>query len=134
MVLIKKIIEILIMNFKCKALKFLKWLHQHTQKFYQIYFHCTTCYVLKGGKNSRGIRVSSYDPDESSQQQPQPQKYAATEQQVQPSQQQSYNGQNKQPAQPPTLGSSRKFSQKVSTISQNYNEKSMLLSSDEEYQ
>jgi hypothetical protein len=38
---------------------------------------------------------------------------------------------------PPTLGSQRKFipgTQKVSTISSNYNEKSMLLSSDDEYQ
>lgn len=41
---------------------------------------------------------------------------------------------------PPTLGSQRKFmpgavvSQKVATISQNYNEKTMLLSSDDEYQ
>lgn len=42
---------------------------------------------------------------------------------------------------PPTLGSQRKFmvgggggSQKVATISQNYNEKTMLLSSDDECQ
>ncbi|KAG5677183.1 hypothetical protein PVAND_006964 [Polypedilum vanderplanki] len=88
----------------------------------------------KRGKNSRGIRVSSNDPDESNHQ---PQNYAATQQQqFQQQQQQSYNGQNKSVSNiaPPTLGSSRKFSQKVSTISQNYNEKSMLLSSDEEYQ
>lgn len=96
---------------------------------------CTVC-VLKGGKNSRGIRVSSYDPDDSAHQQQQPQNYAATVQQQQPpiQQQQSYNVQSQQTIQAPTLGSSKKFSQKVSTISQNYNEKSMLLSSDEEYQ
>lgn len=40
---------------------------------------------------------------------------------------------------PKTLGNQRKFmpgsqSNKVSTISQNYNEKTMLLSSDDEYQ
>lgn len=84
---------------------------------------------FKGGKNSRGIRVSSYDPDESGQQ---PQNYSATGQQLQQASTQNRPGAT--PPAPPTLGSQRKFSQKVSTISQNYNEKSMLLSSDEEYQ
>lgn len=87
---------------------------------------------FEGGKNARGIRVSSYDPDDSNQQS---QNVSATGQQLQ---QQPYNADPNKPGstiqQPPTLGSTRKFSQKVSTISQNYNEKSMLLSSDEEYQ
>jgi len=84
----------------------------------------------KGGKNARGIRVSSYDPDDSN---TQPQNNPTNGQQTQ---HQPSTGQSKSSsiAQPPTLGSTRKFSQKVSTISQNYNEKSMLLSSDEEYQ
>ena len=84
----------------------------------------------KGGKNARGIRVSSYDPDDSN---TQPQN-TTNGQQAQ--QQLGSGGQSKSASitQPPTLGSTRKFSQKVSTISQNYNEKSMLLSSDEEYQ
>lgn len=67
-----------------------------------------------GGKNTRGIRVASYDPDDPTTQPPtvgdQPSK---------------------------TLGNQRKFmpgSQRVATISQNYNEKTMLLSSDDEYQ
>ena len=80
-------------------------------------------------------RVSSYDPEESAHP---PQNYASTGQQIPQQQQsqqpQSYNGQNRPSNVAPTLGSSRKFSQKVATISQNYNEKSMLLSSDEEYQ
>lgn len=70
--------------------------------------------TILGGKNARGIRVSSYDPDDPSSQQPtgcdQPSK---------------------------TLGNQRKFmpgSQRVATISQNYNEKTMLLSSDDECQ
>lgn len=86
------------------------------------------------------MRVSSYDPDDSNQQ---PQNYAATQSQPQPiqQQQQPQNGQSRPSSAntgatvaPQTLGSIRKFSQKVATISQNYNEKSMLLSSDEEYQ
>lgn len=72
-----------------------------------------------GGKNSRGIRVSSYDPDEQPNQGSQSTGVGG------------YNGASK------TLGTQRKFmpgSQRVSTISQNYNEKTMLLSSDDEYQ
>lgn len=74
-----------------------------------------------GGKGARGIRISSYDPDDP--------------------QHSTTNTGNTQSHQgyiaPPTLGSQRKFmpgAQKVSTISQNYNEKTMLLSSDDEYQ
>ncbi|XP_063702651.1 transmembrane protein 184B isoform X2 [Culicoides brevitarsis] len=73
-----------------------------------------------GGKGARGIRISSYDPDD-------PQNHSTGNAQAQ---QQGYIA-------PPTLGSQRKFmpgAQKVSTISQNYNEKTMLLSSDDEYQ
>lgn len=81
---------------------------------------------FKGGKNSRGVqRVSSYDPDDSIQQ-------TANDSNKPAQQELSKGGSNT--SQPPTLGSTRKFSQKVATISQNYNEKSMLLSSDEEYQ
>lgn len=93
---------------------------------------CELKFNFKGGKNSRGIRVSSYDPEDSNQQ---PQNISATGQQPQEApynSEQAKSGSANQ--QPPTLGSTRKFSQKVSTISQNYNEKSMLLSSDEEYQ
>lgn len=86
-------------------------------------------YNNKGGKNSRGIRVSSYDPDDSNLQ---PQNASTNGPQQTISEAQSKAGLNI--TQPPTLGSTRKFSQKVATISQNYNEKSMLLSSDEEYQ
>ncbi|XP_035908143.1 transmembrane protein 184B isoform X1 [Anopheles stephensi] len=100
-----------------------------------------------GGKNPRGIRVSSYDPDDPSHQLT-GQSHgvgsgAATTG--------SYNGNGAGGGAggahggsyiaPPTLGSQRKFMpgagvvpQKVSTISQNYNEKTMLLSSDDEYQ
>lgn len=76
--------------------------------------------------------MSSYDPDESTQ----PQNYSTTEPQSYNQLQQPQNTQNRQgPIAPPTLGSQRKMAaQKVATISQNYNEKSMLLSSDEEYQ
>lgn len=81
-----------------------------------------------GGKNSRGIRVSSYDPDE-----------------VNSTNHCNTNGSlthvnhNSTPASmaSKTLGNQRKFmpgGQRVATISQNYNEKSMLLSSDDEYQ
>lgn len=93
---------------------------------------------IKGGKNSRGIRVSSQDPDEmgTNQRPQQQQNYTPTSQHnqsnYQPHQQYVQKG---QPQPPPTLGSQRKFNaQKVSTISQNYNEKTMLLSSDDEYQ
>uniref|UniRef100_A0A182WHU1 Transmembrane protein 184B n=1 Tax=Anopheles minimus TaxID=112268 RepID=A0A182WHU1_9DIPT len=101
-----------------------------------------------GGKNPRGIRVSSYDPDDPSHQltghgQSHGVGSGATTG--------SYNGNGAGGAgggghggsyiAPPTLGSQRKFMpgagvvpQKVSTISQNYNEKTMLLSSDDEYQ
>ena len=82
--------------------------------------------------------MSSHDPDEPNQQ---TQNYAATQSQPQQFQQQAPTenrqvGTNTGPTTvaPQTLGSIRKFSQKVATISQNYNEKSMLLSSDEEYQ
>jgi hypothetical protein len=83
---------------------------------------------FKGGKNSRGgnQRVTSYDPDDSTQQ-------TANDSTKAGQQGLAKAGSNN--SQPPTLGSTRKFSQKpVPTISQNYNEKSMLLSSDEEYQ
>ncbi|KFB36078.1 hypothetical protein ZHAS_00003109 [Anopheles sinensis] len=101
--------------------------------------------VIFGGKNPRGIRVSSYDPDDPSnqltghgQQGGHGMGSGATTG--------SYNGNGAgghggSYIAPPTLGSQRKFMpgasvvpQKVSTISQNYNEKTMLLSSDDEYQ
>lgn len=85
-----------------------------------------------GGKNTRGIRVSSYDPDD-------------------PTSQQACGGTGTSGGssggggvnadgssqQTKTLGNQRKFmpgSQRVATISQHYNEKTMLLSSDDEYQ
>ncbi|XP_013111133.1 transmembrane protein 184B isoform X1 [Stomoxys calcitrans] len=74
-----------------------------------------------GGKNSRGIRVSSYDPDDLNQ----------GSVNVNANQHPVANVASK------TLGNQRKFmpgGQRVATISQNYNEKSMLLSSDDEYQ
>ncbi|XP_059609190.1 transmembrane protein 184B isoform X1 [Phlebotomus argentipes] len=74
-----------------------------------------------GGKNSRGIRVASYDPDDPANQ-PTAAPSSATHQ--------SYVASK-------TLGNQRKFmpgSQRVATISHNYNEKTMLLSSDDEYQ
>lgn len=81
---------------------------------------------FKGGKNSRGNqRVSSYDPDDSLQQPANDSTKASQQGLAKP-------GTNT--SQPPTLGSTRKFAQKIPTISTNYNEKSMLLSSDEEYQ
>ncbi|XP_037047502.1 transmembrane protein 184B-like isoform X1 [Bradysia coprophila] len=74
-----------------------------------------------GGKSARGIRVSSYDPDDPNNQ--------------------SQTGNSGTEAggyvASKTLGNQRKFmpgSQRVATISQNYNEKTMLLSSDDEYQ
>lgn len=74
------------------------------------------------------MRVSSYDPDD-------PTSQTATGQ----ADTVSAGGY----VAPKTLGNQRKFmpggkekdgSQKVATISQNYNEKTMLLSSDDEYQ
>ncbi|XP_067647049.1 transmembrane protein 184B isoform X1 [Eurosta solidaginis] len=87
-----------------------------------------------GGKNSRGTRVSSYDPDEPSA--------------AQHGSSTTNNGQVSSTGTPggasmagcvasKTLGNQRKFmpgGQRVATISQNYNEKTMLLSSDDEYQ
>lgn len=71
---------------------------------------------ISGGKNSRGMRVASYDPDD-------PTCGGGT------------------PAPPGPLGarkmqqgSATSGSQRVATISNNYNEKTMLLSSDDEYQ
>lgn len=116
---------------ECKALKLLK----SFEKYLEVLRKLTNLNewenkYFKGGKNTRGIRVSSYDPDESSQH------THNVYESGQPKEPQAYNvEQNKTGAaqQPPTLGSTRKFStQKVATISQNYNEKSMLLSSDEE--
>lgn len=80
-----------------------------------------------GGKNTRGIRVSSYDPDD------------PTSQQACGGTGTSGGGVNADGSsqQSKTLGNQRKFmpgSQRVATISQHYNEKTMLLSSDDEYQ
>lgn len=79
--------------------------------------------IVAGGKNARGIRVSSYDPDDPN------------------NQNQTGNSGNEGGGggyvASKTLGNQRKFmpgSQRVATISQNYNEKTMLLSSDDEYQ
>lgn len=105
-----------------------------------------------GGKNARGMRLSTNDPDDYQQQQPQKDS-SGGQGQNQPGVGQytplqgSYSstantagggGNNK------TLGNQRKVmvggaeqgqvGQKVATISQNYNEKSMLLSSDDECQ
>ena len=60
--------------------------------------------MLGGTKGQRGMRVSSYDPDD-------PQNM---------------------PVPPPQRRNTSH--QRVATISQNYNEKTMLLSSDEEFQ
>lgn len=95
--------------------------HSEQVRFVILYFHS-----LQGNKSSRGIRVSSYDPDD-------------------PALQASAQGHTGNSASggyvaPKTLGNQRKFmpgsqgSSRVSTISQNYNEKTMLLSSDDEYQ
>lgn len=76
--------------------------------------------MFLGGKNARGIRVSSYDPDDPNNQN-----------------QTGNSGTEGGHAASKTLGNQRKFmpgSQRVATISQNYNEKTMLLSSDDEYQ
>ncbi|XP_068143227.1 transmembrane protein 184B isoform X1 [Drosophila tropicalis] len=99
-----------------------------------------------GGKNSRGIRVSSYDPDD-------PNNGGAgngggaIQQSIHTSSGGynavatngggSGNGNGGGAVAPKTLGNQRKFmpgGQRVATISQNYNEKTMLLSSDDEYQ
>jgi len=94
-----------------------------------------------GGKNSRGIRVSSYDPDDPSSgaaaggmqaSQPTSGGYDA----VATGPGSGGNGGSNCMASK-TLGNQRKFQpggQRVATISQNYNEKTMLLSSDDEYQ
>lgn len=74
-----------------------------------------------GGKSARGIRVSSYDPDDPNNQ----------------NQTSGTEGGGGGYVASKTLGNQRKFmpgSQRVATISQNYNEKTMLLSSDDEYQ
>ncbi|XP_034111723.1 transmembrane protein 184B isoform X1 [Drosophila albomicans] len=91
-----------------------------------------------GGKNSRGIRVSSYDPDDPSS------GGGATQAASMGTNANGggYNavatgGGNNGCVAPKTLGNQRKFlpgGQRVATISQNYNEKTMLLSSDDEYQ
>lgn len=81
----------------------------------------------EGNKSSRGIRVSSYDPDDPN---------------TQTGTQQGYTGNSASGGYvaPKTLGNQRKFmpgsqgSSRVSTICQNYNEKTMLLSSDDECQ
>ncbi|XP_055632142.1 transmembrane protein 184B isoform X1 [Toxorhynchites rutilus septentrionalis] len=103
-----------------------------------------------GGKNSRGIRVSSYDPDDPSHQLTQGGTGGNNMGTMSGSQNGGGGGNGRGSAgytnsynnyiAPPTLGSQRKFmpgggtGQKVATISQNYNEKTMLLSSDDEYQ
>lgn len=82
---------------------------------------------FKGNKSSRGMRVSSYDPEDPA---------------SQTGAQQGYTGNSASGGYvaPKTLGNQRKFmpgsqgSSRVSTICQNYNEKTMLLSSDDEYQ
>ncbi|XP_058465929.1 transmembrane protein 184B isoform X1 [Malaya genurostris] len=104
-----------------------------------------------GGKNSRGIRVSSYDPDDPTHQLTQGGNAAGGHGMGSSSNNNNgggggngrsggYSTTQSNYIAPPTLGSQRKFMpvggapQKVSTISQNYNEKTMLLSSDDEYQ
>ncbi|ALC44091.1 CG12004 [Drosophila busckii] len=100
-----------------------------------------------GGKNSRGIRVSSYDPDD-----PNNAGGGATQAANVGSTTASSGGYNAVATgsgggggsnnssscmASKTLGNQRKFlpgGQRVATISQNYNEKTMLLSSDDEYQ
>ncbi|KAI9587342.1 transmembrane protein 184B isoform X1 [Glossina fuscipes] len=83
-----------------------------------------------GGKNSRGIRVSSYDPDD-------PNYNSQSSGGANVSLTNSYNSSALACMASKTLGNQRKFmpgGQRVATISQNYNEKTMLLSSDDEYQ
>lgn len=79
------------------------------------------------------MRVSSYDPDD-----PSTQSYGG--QQCNTGISNSGNNASGGYVAPKTLGNQRKFmpgsqgSNRVSTICQNYNEKTMLLSSDDEYQ
>ncbi|XP_004526769.1 transmembrane protein 184B isoform X2 [Ceratitis capitata] len=95
-----------------------------------------------GGKNSRGIRVSSYDPDE-----PSAAHHGNSSNTAIGNNGTMNNSANASTGTPggsitsciasKTLGNQRKFmpgGQRVATISQNYNEKTMLLSSDDEYQ
>lgn len=87
---------------------------------------------LIGSKSGRGIRVSSYDPDD-------PNNHG-TQHSTGHSNSGSIGGGVGGYVAPKTLGNQRKFmpgnqsSNRVSTISHNYNEKTMLLSSDDEYQ
>ncbi|KAH8232757.1 hypothetical protein KR038_007596 [Drosophila bunnanda] len=96
-----------------------------------------------GGKNSRGIRLSSYDPDDpnsggtthASHQAPTSGGYNAVATGPGSGGNSNNGGSNCMASK--TLGNQRKFmpgGQRVATISQNYNEKTMLLSSDDEYQ
>lgn len=90
-------------------------------------------HTFAGGKNTRGIRVSSYDPDDPSSQ-PTVSDVAAGVAGAAGGAI-GADGSSSQPSK--TLGNQRKFmpgSQRVATISQPYNEKTMLLSSDDEYQ
>ncbi|KAL7731930.1 hypothetical protein ACLKA6_016982 [Drosophila palustris] len=93
-----------------------------------------------GGKNSRGMRVSSYDPDDPSSGNGASQTASMGGTNATSG---GYNavatggGANNSCVASKTLGNQRKFipgGQRVATISQNYNEKTMLLSSDDEYQ
>lgn len=92
-----------------------------------LFCYCVFSIFFEGNKSSRGIRVSSYDPDDPT---------------MQANAQQGHTGNSASGGYvaPKTLGNQRKFmpgsqgSSRVSTISQNYNEKTMLLSSDDEYQ
>lgn len=102
--------------------------------------HINEPFPLAGGKNTRGIRVSSYDPDDPSSQQT-VSGAAATAAAAAAGGNCGGGGvvaaddSSQQPSK--TLGNQRKFmpgSQRVATISQHYNEKTMLLSSDDEYQ
>lgn len=89
--------------------------------------------ITLGGKNARGIRVSSYDPEDPANQQSSTTMSSATAAAGGPPQLDAAG--NVIPSK--TLGNQRKFvpgSQRVATISQHYNEKTMLLSSDDEYQ
>lgn len=99
--------------------------------------HITEPFPLAGGKNTRGIRVSSYDPDDPSSQQTVSgaAATAAAGGNCGGGGVVAADGSSQQPSK--TLGNQRKFmpgSQRVATISQHYNEKTMLLSSDDEYQ
>lgn len=94
-----------------------------------------------GGKNSRGIRVSSYDPDEPSATHHGNSNNtggnSGTVSSLGNASQGTPGGSIASCIASKTLGNQRKFmpgGQRVATISQNYNEKTMLLSSDDEYQ